>query len=248
MLTMAWFGLALLCGLLSLVAVLYASVGQAGASGFVAVMALFGFSPEVVKPTALVLNVLVSSVVALRFARDVHFSWPVLRPFLIASIPAAGLGGYLTLPAVVFNPVLGALLLVASVPFFVRRASTSIPTRLPPVIPALVAGATIGLLSGLTGTGGGILLAPLLLHCRWASLPTTVAVSGVFIFVNSALALAGHLVLVARLPPDLPWLAVAVVLGGALGAQLGSRHLPLSAVHRILGLTIGMAGLKLLVA
>jgi len=237
--------LVLFCATLAFVAVLYASVGQAGASGFVAVMALFGFAPEVIKPTALVLNVLVSSVVALRFGRAGYFSWPVLRPFLIASIPTACLGGYLTLPAGVFNLVLGVLLLAAGLPFFMRKTGHE-PHVVPlPCIPAVLAGGVIGLLSGLTGMGGGVLLAPLLLYCNWTSIRTAAAVSAVFIFVNSAMALLGHLTIAGQLPAELSWFALAAVLGGAIGAQLGNRHLPVGIIYRVLGAILMIAGLKL---
>jgi len=237
--------LILFCATLTLVAILYGSVGQAGASGFVAVMALFSFAPEVIKPTALVLNVLVSSVVALRFGRAGHFSWSILWPFLIASIPAAWLGGYLTLPAQVFNPVLGVLLLVAGVPFFFRKASHATQVVPLPHLPAVLAGGCIGLLSGLTGMGGGVLLAPLLLYCKWASVRTVAAVSAVFIFINSAMALLGHFTVAMQLPPDLAWFALAAIFGGAIGSQLGSLHLPPATIYRILGTILVIAGVKL---
>ncbi len=238
--------LILICSALFTVALLYGCVGQAGASGFVAVMALFGLAPETLKPTALVLNVLVSSVVAARFCRSGHFSWALLWPFLVASLPAAFIGGYLSLPVAAFSAALGTLLLLAGLPFLVRKPDHQARAT-PPSRPAsATAGGSIGLLSGLTGMGGGVLLTPLLLYCQWATPRTATAVSAVFIFVNSAVALLGHLTASMRLPPGLAWMALAAVLGGALGAQLGSRHLPLQAVYRVLGITLVAAGARLL--
>ncbi len=237
--------LLIFCLSLALIAMLYGSVGQAGASGFVALLALFSFAPDIIKPTALVLNVLVSSVVALRFARSGHFSWPLLRPFLIASMPAALVGGYLTLPPGVFNTLLGILLLVAGAPFFLRKVPTPTKVVSPPLILALLAGGVIGLVSGLTGMGGGVLLAPLLIYCQWAKAQATAAASAVFILLNSIMALLGHLSVVDQLPPHLAWFALAAVIGGVIGARLGSSYLSAATIHRILGGTLLIAGIKL---
>jgi uncharacterized membrane protein YfcA len=209
-------------------------------------MALFGFAPAAIKPTALVLNVLVSAVVSLRFYQAGFFSWRLFLPFAVASVPTALLGGYITLPPHLFNCLLGAVLLVAALPFFVRRDSPSHSISVPSLPVALLAGSSVGLLSGLTGTGGGVLITPLLLYCRWAQAKPAAAVSAVFIFVNSAAALAGHLGATHSLPSGLPLFALAAVFGGAVGAQLGSVHLPASAIYRILGAVLLIAGLKLL--
>jgi len=236
------------CATLVLVSVLYSCVGQAGASGYIAAMALFGFAPAAIKPTALVLNVLVSVVVSLRFYRADHFSWSLLLPFAVSSVPTALLGGYITLPQFVFNPLLGALLIVAAVPFFFRRdfaAHAVSPPRLPI---ALLAGACVGLLSGLTGVGGGVLITPLLLYRRWAAPKPAAAISAVFILVNSVAALLGHLGATRSLPPGLPLFALAAVFGGAIGSQLGSVYLSASAIYRILGAILLIAGFKLIYA
>lgn len=237
--------LLLFCASLALIAALYGSVGQAGASGFVAAMALFGFAPVIIKPTALVLNVLVSSVVAFRFARAGHFSWPVLWPFLLASVPAAYIGGYLTLPAGVFDLLLGVLLVVAAMPLLLRRPGPQIAPRPVPRLWAIAAGGCIGLVSGLTGMGGGVLLAPLLLYLHWASARTAAAMSAVFILINSAMALLGHVTVAERLPAHLIWFALAAVGGGYLGAHLGSKHFSAVMIRRLLGVTLLIAGLKL---
>jgi len=211
-------------------------------------MALFGFVPDSIKPTALVLNVLASAVVSLRFYRAGHFSWRLLFPFAIASIPTALLGGYITLPPVVFSRLLGALLLFAGVALILRRDIATQAVSPPGLMMALLAGASIGLLSGLTGVGGGILIMPLLLHNRWATPKAAAALTGVFILITSLAALVGHLGASRDLPPGLPLFGVAAVLGGIVGAQLGSVHLSASAINRVLGAVLLISSVKLLYA
>jgi hypothetical protein len=234
------------CATLVLVSILYSCVGQAGASGYIAAMALFGFTPTAIKPTALVLNVLVSIVVSIRFYRAGHFSWRLLSPFAVLSVPAALIGGYITLPPLLFNRLLGGLLLVAAVPFFFRRDSAAHAVSPPRLTVALLAGACVGFLSGLTGVGGGVLITPLLLYRRWAAPKPAAAISSVFILINSVAALFGHLGAAHSLPPGLPLFALAAVFGGAVGSQLGSVHLSATSIYRILGAILFIAGFKLI--
>lgn len=239
------------CGTLVLVAVLYSCVGQAGASGYIAAMALFGFAPGVIRPTALVLNVLVSVVVSVRFWRAGHFSWRLLWPFALSSVPAALLGGWVTLPPLVFSRLLGALLLAASGPFLLKRGGGGEGAVVPaPLLAALLTGGGVGFLSGLTGVGGGVLITPVLLWQGWAAPRPAAAVSAVFILINSAAALLGQLGAgtAAALPPDLPLFALAAVFGGAVGSHLGSARLSAEAIRRILGVVLLLAGLKLILA
>jgi uncharacterized membrane protein YfcA len=211
-------------------------------------MVLFGFAAETIKPTALVLNVFVSSVVAWRFYRAGHLSWRLLMPFAIASVPTALVGGYLTLPTTIFNRLLGVLLLIAAVPFLVRREFAPAPVTAPRLPVAIIAGAIMGLLSGLTGVGGGILILPLFLYCSWATPRVAAALAGVFVLINSAAALVGHLGAIRSLPPGLSAYVLVAVLGGFVGAQLGSLHLPASAIYRVLGLLLLVSSIKLLLA
>ena len=235
------------CATLVLVSILYSCVGQAGASGYIATMALFGFAPATIKPTALVLNVLVAAVVSFRFYQGGYFSWRLLMPFSVAAMPAALLGGYIILPPVMFNRLLGTLLLIAAVPFFFRRsASPTVAT--PPVLVALLTGAAIGLLSGLTGVGGGILITPLLLYCRWATPRTSAAVSAVFILINSVAALLGHLGATTNLPEHLPLFALCAITGGMIGSHLGSARLSATTIFRVLGTILLGAGGKLILS
>lgn len=240
------FILLLFCATLFTVSVLYSCVGQAGASGYIAAMAMFGFAPETIKPTALILNILVSAVVSLRFYRAGYFSWRLFWPLALASVPAALLGGYIALPPRAFNDLLGAVLLIAAFPFIFGSASTDHRVAPPPFPLALLAGSCVGLLSGLTGVGGGVLVTPLLLRCRWAHAKPAAAVSAVFILVNSIAALIGHLGAARSLPSGIVLYALAAVLGGWVGARLGSVHLSPSTICRVLGAVLLVAGCKLL--
>src|SRR5688500_1436810 len=237
----------LLAALFLLAAVLYGMVGHAGASAYLAIMALVGVTPAVMRPTALVLNILVASIVSLRFARA-SFVRPVSAlPFLLGSIPAAFIGGAITLPGEVYRPMVGAVLIFAAIRFGVTasRAGEEFPPR-SPVGLAVVSGAVIGLLAGLTGTGGGIFLTPLLLAAGWAGTRFAAGTSAIFILANSISGLAGNVASVGNVPSAIPlWLA-AVAAGGFIGSELGSRALPAPWVRRGLALVLLVAGLKLI--
>jgi len=237
----------LLAALFLAAAVLYGMVGHAGASAYLAIMALVGVTPAVMRPTALVLNILVASIVSLRFARA-GFVRPISAlPFLLASIPAAFVGGAITLPAEVYRPMVGAILIFAAIRFGVtaNQAGGEFPPR-PPVALAMISGAVIGLLAGLTGTGGGIFLTPLLLTAGWAGTRFAAGTSAIFILANSISGLAGNIASVGNVPSAIPlWLA-AVAVGGFIGSELGSRTLPAPWLRRGLALVLLVAGLKLI--
>ncbi len=242
----------LIAALIFIVAVLYSTVGHAGASGYLAAMALFGLAPAVMKPTALTLNIIVATVGTLRFLRAGFFSWRTFWPFAVASIPAAFIGGWLTLPAAVYKGIVGAVLLYSAVRiFFSAGTADDQPTRKPPLAMALVLGAAIGLLSGLTGVGGGIFLSPVLLLMHWAKTKETSAVSVTFILVNSVAGLLGHgLVAHVNAMSTLPHAALAwgpaALVGGFIGTELGTRRLPIAGIRRWLSVVLVIAGLKLL--
>lgn len=237
----------LLAALFAAAAILYGSVGHAGASAYLAAMALVGTAPGVMKPTALVLNILVAGIVTLRFGRAGFVQPRAILPFLAGSVPAAFLGGALTLPASLYRPLIGAVLLVAAARFgwTAGRAGPEFPPKAP--VPAAVgSGAGIGLLAGLTGTGGGIFLTPLLLAAGWAGTRFAAGSSAAFILANSISGLAGNLASVGSLPAATPlWLGAAAV-GGVIGSELGSRRMPAPWVRRALAGVLLLAGLKLL--
>lgn len=236
------------------VALLYASVGHGGASGYLAVMALAGLAPDAVRPSALTLNLVVSLVATLRFAGAGHLRAGLLLPFGAASVPAAFLGGALPVRPDHYGILLGAVLLLAGSRLILdglrRRAGddeTSMEggiTR-PPLSVALLAGAVIGLASGLVGVGGGIFLSPLVLLMGWASPRETAAVSAPFIFLNSAAGLSGQLLTGAYLPAGLPLWAMAVLVGGWLGSTWGSRRAEPASLRLLLGVVLVFASIKL---
>jgi uncharacterized protein len=225
---------------------LYASVGHGGASSYLAVMGLFSLSPEVMKPTALSLNILVAAVATVKFYRAGLFRWNLFWPFAVVSIPAAFVGGATNLPARWYKVLVGIVLLYAAVWMF--RSSLRPPSReprAPPLWAAVISGLLIGFLSGLTGVGGGIFLSPLLLYMGWSETRATSAVAAPFILVNSISGLLGHLSSVAQLPAAIPTWAVAVVIGGWIGATYGARRAPTPVLRQLLSLVLVVAGLKL---
>jgi uncharacterized membrane protein YfcA len=226
------------------IAVLYSMVGHAGASGYIAVMTLLSLAPDFIKPAALALNVLVASIAAVQFARAGHFSWALFWPFALLAAPMAFLGGAVQLPPGVFKPLVGAVLLFSAARL-VWSSATEGATRPPPRAAALASGAVLGLLSGLTGTGGGIFLTPFVLLMGWAHARTAAAVSAAFILVNSVAGLGGHLWAAGGVPQGIWPLLAAAGLGGAIGSTLGSRHLAPLAIKRFLALVLLIAGAKL---
>lgn len=227
------------------VAFLYSSVGHAGASGYIAVMGLAGLAPAMIKPTALTLNILVASIGCWQFWRAGHFSWRLFWPFALLSVPLAFTGGYLDLPTHWFKLLLGVVLLYSAGHFLLRPPPESAP-RPPRRVTALSVGGGIGLLSGLTGTGGGIFLTPLMLFRHWALARSAAAVSAAFILVNSVAGLLGNISSTRQFPSFALVLVLAAAAGGALGSWLGSRRLDPVVIKRLLALVLLIAGCKLL--
>jgi uncharacterized membrane protein YfcA len=228
-------------------ALLYSSVGHGGASGYLAAMALFGIAPDVMKPTALVLNLFVASVGTFRYARAGCFSWDIFWPFAVTSIPFAFLGGMWRLPPSAYKLILGSVLLFAAWRLAIKQSAHAPEGPRPIVLPlALLFGGIIGLLSGLTGVGGGIFLSPLLLLLGWADIRKTAGVSVTFILVNSVAGLLGHIGSVKSLPYEIIWWVPAAFIGGLIGTELGSRRLTPLVMRRLLAAVLVVAGLKML--
>jgi len=228
-----------------LIAFLYSSVGHAGASGYIAVMTLWGLAPTVIRPTALVLNILVASIGAFQFWRAGHFVWKLFWPFALLSIPAAYFGGYLQPSASVLRILIGLVLVFSAVRLIFRRNDP--PKLLTPSRPtAISVGAGLGFLSGLTGTGGGIFLTPLLLFCRWAHIRRAAAVSALFILVNSIAGLVGYFTKVRSIPSLGFILAAAAIIGGIAGSHLGSRRFAVRVISLFLATVLLIAGTKLI--
>jgi len=226
----------------------YAAVGHGGASAYLAAMALAGIAPAEMRPVALLLNILVSSLATYKFRRAGYFRWRLFWPFAAVSIPFAYLGGAITLPGEAYRMLVGAVLLYAAWQLWQsgRGGEEMRALREPPLAWALAIGAAMGLLAGLTGVGGGIFLSPLLLMLGWAGTKQTSAVAAPFILVNSAAGLAAVFVAQgASLPTYVPVLAVAVLAGGWLGAEYGSRRFANPLVRRVLAVVLAAAGAKM---
>lgn len=236
-----------LAALFFFVAVLYSSVGHGGGSAYLAILALFAASPEVMKPTALALNVVVSSIALARFYRAGHFSRRIFLPFAVGSIPFAFIGGGVLLPAAAYRTVVGLVLLYGAyrLLFHAPGHGSRSGTRTLRTPAAVGIGAGIGFLSGLIGVGGGIFLTPLLLLGGLAGVRTAAAVSAAFVLVNSIAGLLGVAVGVGALPSAFPIWAIAVGIGGWAGAGFGSRILPAPALRGALALVLVLAGCKL---
>jgi uncharacterized membrane protein YfcA len=240
----------LLTVLIFAAAILYSSVGHAGASGYLAAMALVGVAPDVMKPTALALNILVASIATVRYYRAGYFSWSALWPFAIGSIPLSFVGGAIILPGYLYKPAVGIVLLYAA--YMLVRSTVKGPTESAdkgisiPTAPAVASGGVIGLLAGLTGTGGGIFLSPLLLFAGWAGTRPTSGASAAFILVNSVAGLAGNFASVQNLPDAIPVWGVAAGVGALIGTQLGTRHFQSTGIRRALAAVLVIAGLKLM--
>lgn len=233
-------------GLLFLVAILYASVGHGGASGYLALMALFSFAPEVMKPTALLLNLFVSLTSFIQFYRGSHFRWKIFLPLAIASIPLAFLGGMIVIDAGIYKKILGLLLLIPIIRFLFFSNSEVPETRPSNTTLSLIIGAGIGFLSGLIGIGGGIILSPILLLLKWTDQKQTAAISALFIFVNSVAGLAGQLTKGIQFSTDMYGYVVIAFAGGLLGAWLGALRFKQTILKNILALVLLLASWKLL--
>lgn len=235
------------CGMLA-AAFLYSAVGHGGASAYIAVMALAGISAAEMRPLALQLNVLVSALATVLFYRAGHFRWPLFWPLAAVSVPAAYIGGAITLPVPMFKVLVGFVLIYAGWQLW-RGAHAGVGERMRrhlPVFVAMVIGGVLGLLSGLTGVGGGIFLSPILLLSGWAGTKQTSAVAAPFILVNSLAALAAGFVRNPTPPPDYAWwLMAAVLIGGWAGAEYGSRRFANPLIRQVLAVVLGIAGGKM---
>lgn len=231
------------------VALVYASVGQAGASGYIAAMGPLGMAPLTMKTTALALNLLVAGIGTLQFWRMGFLSWRTVYPFAILGFPFSLIGGAIQLPERFFYPLVGIVLLLSAAQMFrsarKKSAERPPPTLPPPFFPLLLTGAIIGLVSGTTGTGGGVFLAPVILGMNWATVRQTAATTAVYNLMNSAAALLGAHRYWEQIPPAMPLWLCAVGLGGGLGAFVGSRYLPETSMRYVLALLLFVSGLKL---
>ena len=232
--------------LLLIVAFLYSSVGHGGASGYLALMALFSFSPDVMKSSALILNILVSLISFWQFYKGGYFRWRLFLPFSIASVPAAFLGSYIVLDSVIYKRILGVLLIfpiLRILGFFGKDTEASREVQWSW---GILIGAIVGLLSGMIGIGGGIILSPIIILMHWGNLKQTAAVSALFIFVNSISGLIGILIKGIHIDSHIfLWIPVAVI-GGMAGAYLARKKYSNQVLKYSLALVLIMACVKLI--
>jgi uncharacterized protein len=242
--TLVWIAL-----LMALAAALYSAVGHGGASAYLAIMALFAVAPETMRPTALALNLVVAGFAAWRYWRAGQINLRLAAAFLLTAAPAAFVGGGIPVAPEFYRPLVGIILWAAAARLFwqPRRLAQREP-RAPALAITLPAGAGLGLLAGLTGTGGGIFLSPLIILFGWEDARRTSGVAAAFIFVNSLAGLAGNLASVRSLPGELPILICAVAAGALGGTWLGVGRLPKPKLLQGLGLVLVIAGAKLIFA
>lgn len=227
-------------------AFLYATVGQAGGTGYLAAMALVGLAPQIMKPTALILNILVAAIASYSYLHAGCFSWKRFWPFVTTSIPFAFLGGSLNVPILLYRWVIGVVLIFTAFRLLIhdkQRNKNFHPFSIPT---ALVIGAIIGLLAGITGIGGGIFLAPVLILMAWADFSKVKGISAMFILVNSISGLAGSLTSMRYIPVEIPYWLIAVSIGGIAGTAFGRQHLNSLLLMRLLAVVLIIGGLKII--
>jgi len=238
----------LIAGCLFLGAVLYTSVGHAGASAYIAVMTLFDLPPLVIKPTALTLNIFVSSYTSFRYIRSNYFNRSLFINLIIGSIPAAFIGGHINLPSHIYKPIIGVLLIISGTRFLLQALQVDQPHRSFNLFLAIAIGAAVGLLSGITGTGGGIFLSPLIIWLGWVSVKQASGTVAAFIFVNSIAGLLGNFQSTQSLPSELPIFLFAVLLGAFIGTRFGISRFSSTGIKRALGFVLLIAGAKFILA
>ena len=232
-----------------LVALLYSSVGHAGATGYLALMALAGIAPETMRPTALLLNLAVASITVVRFSRAGLLPWRLLAPLLLGSVPAAFLAGSLSIPDAIYRPLLAVVLIAAAIRLAAqahRDLTLERVTGAPSTPASALVGGGIGLLAGATGTGGGVFLTPLVLARRWTSARAAAGLSAGFILANSLAGLLARPASLTLLPRTLPIALVCAAAGALIGSELGTRRVGLIALRRLLALVMTIAALRLI--
>lgn len=232
--------------LLFLVAFLYASVGHGGASGYLALMAIFSITPEVMKPTALLLNLFVSLTSFIQYYRGGHFKWKIFFPLALASIPMSFIGGLLVLDGTIYKKILGILLLMPIIRFLFFKNPVINEKNKQNILLSIIIGGFIGLLSGMIGIGGGIILSPILLLLKWTDQKQTAAISALFIFVNSLAGLAGQLTKGIHFSADMYWYVIIAFAGGLCGAYFGALRFKQTILKNILASVLLLAAYKLL--
>jgi uncharacterized protein len=242
-----WF-LILCLGLFALIAFLYSSVGHAGASGYLAVMALLSFPIASIKPTSLVLNIVVSAIASYKFISAGYFNRKVFLAFAVTSIPLAFVGGYLKLDAFWFQLFAGLFLVTSAVLLLLKefiRPNNNL--RSVNFVVTAAIGAVIGLVSGLLGVGGGIFLSPITILLGYTTVKEASGTAALFIFFNSVLGLIGHYVSLRQLDSNVLYWVAAVSIGGFIGAHYGAKKFNNKFILLFLFLVLMSAGIKFII-
>lgn len=229
-----------------IVAALYSSVGHAGASGYLAVMALLSFPPESIKPTSLVLNILVAAIAAYRFISMGYFDKKIFFGFVLFSLPAAFIGGYIQLPPFYFKILAGCFLVISAVFLLLRKHKNETETENMTNfwLMTSVFGTLIGFFSGIIGVGGGIFLTPVLLLLNWTEIKKVAGISALFILFNSVSGLLGHISSLNKVEPASLYYVMAVIAGALFGSYLGTKKFNNRLILYCLFVILLSAGLK----
>lgn len=230
---------------IAIAAILYSSVGHGGASGYLAVMALFGLEPALMKPAALTMNIFVTLLVLSRLNKAGHFNWRLFLPFVTASVPMAFIGGAYTLDSSAYKVIVGIALLLAMLRM-VWNSRDDYECHMPSLPIALIVGAVLGFVSGVTGVGGGIFLSPLLLFFHWTNMRGSAAIAAAFILLNSIAGLAGFATTDQAWPDGMAILVLTALFGGLIGSELNVRRLAPQHLRRALALVLAIAGVKMI--
>lgn len=232
--------------ILPVVSFLYASVGHGGASGYLALMALFSFAPEVMKPTALLLNIFVSAIAFYYYYKEGFFNRKLFIPFAIASIPMAFFGGMIEVDASLYKKILGVLLIFAILKMLNVFGKESTKIKDIKLWQGIVVGGIIGFFSGLIGIGGGIILTPIILLLHWGKMKEAAAVSALFIWVNSTSGLVGQISSGVLINIESFALVAIAIVGGFFGAYLGSKKMNNQNLRYLLAIVLVIASVKLI--
>ncbi len=242
---MDYNGSILLILVMPIVAFMYASVGHGGASSYLVILALYGFAPEQIKPTALVLNIAVAGIAFLAYRKACVFPTKLFMLLVLFSMPASFIGGTILVNILLYKKILGIILILAILRFFIKRPLSPTPVK---YLWAPFIGVAIGFISGLIGIGGGIILSPLLLLLGWTNVKQTAALSALFILCNSASGLAGAIHLASFQPFLVFVLLPLAITGGAIGAYMGAQKYKTVTLKYILNVVLFFASIKLLMS
>lgn len=229
-----------------IIALVYSSVGHAGSSGYLAIMALLSFAPETIKPTSLILNIVVAFIASYKYFKANYFDKRIFLIVISTSLPASFLGGYLTLDPKIFKLIAGLFLILSSGLLLFReytRKKESVPIKMP-VIWGLILGLLIGLISGLIGVGGGVFLSPIIIMTRWTDVKKASGITALFILFNSISGLAGNLTSINQINYQIIYWIIAVITGGFIGSYFGTVKLQNKTIIVCLFLVLLTAGLK----